>query len=176
VHFTLNSPDVIHSFWVPALGGKTDVIPGRTNEMWLEADKPGVYRGQCSEYCGEEHAQMALFVFAEPEAQFEAWRAEQVKPAALVNGAAALGETQFVASCGKCHTVRGSDAHGTAGPDLTHLMSRTTIAAGMLDNTIGNLSGWIADPQSIKPDAKMPNVDLSGPELQSVLAYLETLH
>jgi cytochrome c oxidase subunit 2 len=176
VHFTLTSPDVIHSFWVPALGGKTDVIPGRTNEMWLEADKPGVYRGQCSEYCGEEHAQMALFVFAEPEAQFETWRAEQMKPAASVSGAAALGETQFVTNCGKCHTVRGSDAHGTAGPDLTHLMSRTTIAAGMLDNTIGNLSGWIADPQAIKPAAKMPNVDLSGPQLQSVLAYLETLH
>jgi cytochrome c oxidase subunit 2 len=175
VHFALNSPDVIHSFWVPALGGKTDVIPGRTNEMWLEADKPGVYRGQCSEYCGEEHAQMALFVFAEPAPQFEAWRAAQAADATTPAGAAGAGEAQFVARCGRCHAVRGSAARGELGPDLTHLMSRTSIAAGMLANSIGNLAGWIANPQGIKPDAKMPNIDLSGPELQSMLAYLETL-
>jgi cytochrome c oxidase subunit 2 len=176
VLFTLTSPDVIHSFWIPALGGKTDVIPGQTNEMWLEAKKPGVYRGQCSEYCGVEHAQMAFYVFAEPAAQFDAWRAAEAQNAATPSGRAAVGEAVFVAHCGKCHAVRGSPAHGKRGPDLTHLMSRTTLAAGMLDNNIGNLSGWIADPQRIKPGAKMPNVALSGPDLQAVMTYLETLH
>jgi cytochrome c oxidase subunit 2 len=169
VRFLLTSPDVIHSFWVPALGGKTDVIPGRTNETWLEADKPGIYRGQCAEYCGEEHAEMALPVVAEPEVDFEAWRAQQAAPAS------AIGAEVFVARCGECHTVRGTPAAGTKGPDLTHLMSRSTIAAGMLANTIGNLGGWVANPQGLKPGAKMPNVNLSGPDLQAVLTYLETL-
>ncbi len=169
VRFLLTSPDVIHSFWVPALGGKTDVIPGRTNETWLEADKPGIYRGQCAEYCGVEHAEMALLVVAEPEADFEAWRARQAVPAS------ATGAEVFVAQCGECHTVRGTPAAGTKGPDLTHLMSRSTIAAGMLANTIGNLGGWVVNPQGLKPGAKMPNVNLSGPDLQAVLTYLETL-
>ena len=169
VRFLLTSPDVIHSFWLPALGGKTDVIPGRTNETWLEADKPGTYRGQCAEYCGVEHAEMALLVVAEPEADFEGWRARQAVPAS------ATGAEVFVARCGECHTVRGTPAAGTKGPDLTHLMSRSTIAAGMLADTIGNLGGWVANPQGLKPGAKMPNVNLSGPDLQAVLTYLETL-
>lgn len=169
VRFLLSSPDVIHSFWVPALGGKTDVVPGRVNETWLEADKPGVYRGQCAEYCGEEHAEMALRVIAESPPDFAAWRQKQAAPAA------ATGSAVFVARCGECHTVRGTAANGVRGPELTHLMSRSTIAAGMLDNTPGNLAGWIANPQGIKPDAKMPNVPLSGPDLQAVLTYLETL-
>ncbi len=173
VHFRITSPDVIHSFWVPALGGKTDAIPGQTNDMWLEADKPGVYRGQCAEYCGVQHAQMALLVVAEPQAQFDAWRAGQAMDAPA--SANADGVTQFVLSCGKCHTVRGTAANGTSGPDLTHLMSRTTIAAGMLDNNPGNLAGWIANPQGIKPGAKMPDIPLSGPELQATLNYLAAL-
>ena len=133
VRFVLTSPDVIHSFWIPALGGKTDVIPGRANQMWLEADKPGVYRGQCSEYCGLEHAQMALYVIAEPKAQFEAWRAAQQVPAvAPATNVLAADRGRFAEHCGKCHSVRGTPATGTKGPDLTHLMSRSTIAAGML--------------------------------------------
>ncbi|WDR02206.1 c-type cytochrome [Devosia algicola] len=174
VHFNLTSPDVIHSFWVPALGGKTDVVPGRVNQMWLMADKPGVYRGQCSEYCGSEHAQMGLYVIAEPRADFDAWRAAQ-QARALTPTAPDEGFVQFNVHCGKCHNVRGTMAQGDKGPDLTHLMSRSTIAAGMLDNNIGNLSGWIAHPQGIKPDALMPDIALSGPELQSILSYLKTL-
>lgn len=176
VRFILTSPDVIHSFWVPALGGKTDVIPGRANEAWLEADKPGVYRGQCAEFCGMQHAGMALFVEAQSPADFAEWLKAQAEPAATPGGGAeAAGALLFVARCGGCHTVRGTEAHGTKGPDLTHVMTRTTLAAGVLDNTVGNLSGWIADPQSLKPGAKMPAVDLSGAELQSILAYLKTL-
>ena len=173
VHFHITASDVIHSFWVPALGGKTDAIPGQVNDMWLEADKPSIYRGQCAEYCGVQHAQMALLVVAEPQAQFEAWRAQQATDARPAADPA--GDLQFVLSCGKCHNVRGTAANGTDGPDLTHLMSRTTIAAGMLENNPGNLAGWIANPQGLKPGAKMPGVPLSGAELQAVLTYLETL-
>ncbi|HEX4298371.1 MAG TPA: cytochrome c oxidase subunit II [Devosia sp.] len=173
VRFHITSSDVIHSFWVPALGGKTDAIPGQLNDAWLEADKPGIYRGQCAEYCGQQHAQMALFVVAEPQAAFDGWRAQQAASAGAT--ADAGDEAQFVQSCGKCHTVRGSPASGTRGPDLTHLMSRGTIAAGALPNSVGNLGGWIANPQAIKPGAKMPIVPLSGPQLQAVLRYLETL-
>jgi cytochrome c oxidase subunit II len=176
VHFNLTSPDVIHSFWIPALGGKTDVIPGQTNEMWLEAEKPGVYRGQCSEYCGQEHAEMGLYVIAEPEAQFDAWRvAQEAAAAPPATTDIQTGLTHFIVRCGSCHTVSGTAADGTKGPDLTHVMSRSTIAAGMLDNNIGNLSGWIANPQGIKPSALMPDIPLSGPEFQSILAYVETL-
>jgi len=177
VHFVLTSPDVIHSFWVPALGGKTDVIPGRANEAWLETDKPGVYRGQCAEFCGMQHAGMALFVEAQSPADFAQWLKAQAEPAAAPGGGddVAAGAALFVARCGGCHTVRGTEAHGAKGPDLTHVMTRTTLAAGVLDNTLGNLSGWIADPQSLKPGAKMPAVDLSGAELESILTYLKTL-
>ncbi|MBZ9673670.1 cytochrome c oxidase subunit II [Mesorhizobium sp. ES1-3] len=176
VRFNLSSPDVIHSFWVPALGGKMDVIPGRTNQMWLEADKAGVYRGQCSEYCGREHAEMAFSIIAEPKVQFEAWRAAQ-QASAPIPATAELqdGLAHFVDRCGKCHSVRGTKANGAKGPDLTHLKSRATIAAGVLDNNLGNLSGWIAHPQGLKPGALMPDIAMSGPEFQSVLSYVETL-
>jgi cytochrome c oxidase subunit 2 len=172
VRFRITADDVIHSFWVPALGGKTDAIPGQVNEAWLEADKPGTYRGQCTEYCGQEHSEMALLVTAEPQAQFDAWRAHQAAAAATANGP---DQAQFVQSCGRCHAVRGTPAAGTLGPDLTHLMSRSTIAAGMLPNTRGNLAGWIANPDGIKPGTRMPAVPLSGPQLQAVLNYLSTL-
>jgi len=170
VRFRITAEDVIHSFWVPALGGKTDAIPGQVNEAWLEADKPGTYRGQCTEYCGQEHSEMALLVVAEPQDQFDAWHAHQTAAAS-----SAEGEAQFVQNCGRCHAVRGTSAAGTFGPDLTHLMSRSTIAAGMLPNTRGNLAGWIANPDGIKPGTRMPAVPLSGPELQVVLNYLSTL-
>ena len=176
VRFKLNSPDVIHSFWVPALAGKVDVIPGRSNSLWLEADKPGVYRGQCSEYCGRQHAEMAFYVIAEPRPQFDAWRAVQQAPAPEPATAELHdGFARFVNRCGKCHVVRGTKAKGAKGPDLTHIMNRSKIAAGMLDNNLGNLSGLIAHPQGLKPGALMPDIAMSGPEFQSILSYVETL-
>jgi cytochrome c oxidase subunit II len=176
VQVKLISADVIHSFWVPALSGKTDTIPGQTNETWLEARRPGRYRGQCTEFCGWQHAHMPLFVVAEPQAAFQAWWDAQLRPAPEPSAPPlAKAEETFVYHCGTCHAVRGTLAGGSVAPDLTHLMSRDTIAAGALPNTIGNLSGWIADPQAIKPGTRMPNLYLSGPELQNIRTYLATL-
>jgi cytochrome c oxidase subunit 2 len=176
VRLLLIADDVIHSFWIPALAGKTDVIPGQTNMAWLQADRPGVYRGQCTEYCGEQHAQMAAFVIAEPREAFESWWKEQLDAApAPAADAPARGQSVFMARCAACHTIRGTTAGGILGPDLTHLMSRRTIAAGILPNNLGNLSGWIADAQGIKPGSRMPTLALSGPELTAVNAYLQTL-
>ncbi|MEX6506765.1 cytochrome c oxidase subunit II [Jiella sp. M17.18] len=178
VHIKLVSRDVIHSFWVPALSGKTDVIPGQVNETWLEADRKGVYRGQCAEYCGAQHAHMAFRVFADAPDDFAKWWNHELQPAPQPAASAklvALGEQQFVLRCGACHAVRGTSAGGDRGPDLTHLMDRTSIAAVTLPNTIGHLSGWIADPQQNKPGAKMPNLDISGPELTAIRTYLATL-
>jgi cytochrome c oxidase subunit 2 len=176
VKFELESIDVIHSFWIPQLGGKTDVIPGQTNVMWLQADRPGVYRGQCGEYCGAQHAHMAMVVIADPPAEFAAWSERQRTDAATPSGEdAARGAQAFVGSCGACHRVRGTEAGGILGPDLTHLMSRRTIAAGLLPNTPGYLSAWIADAQSLKPGARMPTLALSGRDLHEVVSYLETL-
>lgn len=174
VEVRLASADVIHSFWVPALAGKTDTIPGRTNVTWLQADHAGVFRGQCTEYCGAQHAHMGFLVFADPPAQFEAWRANQLNPAAP-NPAMADGQGLFVQRCGVCHTVRGEGADGVVGPDLTHLMSRKTIAAATLPNSPMSLSGWVANPQAIKPGARMPPTYLSGPDLVKLRQYLETL-
>lgn len=172
----LHGGDVIHSFWIPALSGKTDTIPGRENFAWLQADRPGLYRGQCTEYCGLQHAHMAAFVIAEPRAAFDAWRDNQLKAATpAAEPVTAAGEQVFVDRCGKCHAVEGTTAHGRKGPDLTHLMTRRTLAAGVLDNNINSLSGWISDPQAQKPGAKMPATFLSGPQLHAVVAYLETL-
>lgn len=168
--------DVIHSFWVPSLTGKTDAIPGQHNIAWLEADRPGIYRGQCTEYCGEQHAHMALFVVAEPPAAFKAWQSAQLNPARQAQGPSeAQGQSVFFKHCSACHTIRGTEAGGIVGPDLTHLASRRTIAAGTLPNTPYALSGWIANPQAIKPGVKMPATDLSGPDLAALRAYLETL-
>jgi cytochrome c oxidase subunit 2 len=169
----LNGADVIHSFWIPALAGKTDTIPGRTNLTWMQAGRPGTYRGQCTEYCGLQHAHMAAFVIADPPDAFEAWRQAQLQPAAATPLAG--GSALFVERCGACHTVRGTGAGGVSGPDLTHLMSRATLAAGTVQNTISGLEGWIANPQALKPGARMPATDLSGAELGQVTAYLETL-
>ena len=174
VRLELTTADVIHTFWVPQISGKTDLIPGQTNVTWIEADAQGVYRGQCNEYCGQQHAHMALTLFADPPDKFQAWWNAQIE-AARPPEAVAGGGVQFARQCSACHTVRGTLAGGKVGPDLTHLMSRSTIAAGMLPNTIGNLSGWIANPQVIKPGSKMPDLDLSGPELDAVRSYLMTL-
>ncbi|HEY1300770.1 MAG TPA: cytochrome c oxidase subunit II, partial [Stellaceae bacterium] len=140
VRIKLIGGDVIHSFWVPPLSGKTDTIPGQVNETWLEAENPGRYRGQCTEFCGWQHAHMALFVVAEPRPQFERWLEAQLRPAPTPKGEAVRGEHRFVFRCGACHTVRGTEAGGTVAPDLTHLMSRATIAAGTLPNTVAYLS------------------------------------
>jgi cytochrome c oxidase subunit 2 len=179
VHIRLEGGDVIHSFWVPKLGGKTDMIPGQTNFTWLQADKPGIYRGQCAEFCGSQHAHMALYVVAEARPAFDAWLARQKAGAAPPQSPQAIsGHQVFESRCSVCHTVRG-DAAGAAagrlGPDLTHLMSRATIAAGRLPNNTGSLQGWVADAQAIKPGTSMPRMDLSPGELQAVVSYLETL-
>ncbi|MFC5499712.1 cytochrome c oxidase subunit II [Caenimonas terrae] len=173
VRVELSSNDVIHSFWIPQLAGKTDVIPGKTNVMWLQAARPGVFRGQCGEFCGAQHAHMAMYVVAQDEAAFAAWRQQQLQPA--VDGAT-TGQKVFDASCAACHSVRGTAAGGIFGPDLTHLMARSTIAAGMLPNTPGQLAAWISNPQSIKPGTRMPAPTLSPAELQAVVAYLQTLN
>ena len=177
VKVELDSEDVIHSFWVPQLAGKIDMIPGRTNVLWLEADKPGTYRGQCGEFCGAQHAHMAMFVVAQQPQDFERWREQQLQPApAPTQQALQQGENDFVAHCGACHTVRGTDAGGLLGPDLSHLASRGTIAAGLFPNTPGNLAAWISNPQTLKPGTRMPAPELSPAELQSVVGWLQTLH
>ncbi len=175
VKFILASDDVIHSFWVPALGGKTDVIPGQMNLAWLKANRPGVYRGQCVEYCGKQHAHMGLLVKADPPDEYTAWRKAQI--AAAPSRPNELGDAAdlFVLNCGACHTARGTQAGGRVGPDLTHLMSRSTIAAASFPNNIGYLSGWIANPQGLKPGCHMPGLDISAHDLDRIRAFLETL-
>ena len=177
VRIELSSADVIHSFWIPQLAGKMDVIPGQTNVTWLQADKPGTYRGQCGEYCGVQHAHMAMFVVADAPGDYAAW-ADRQRAAASAGVADSLrrGQQTFVSNCGACHAVRGTGAGGILGPDLTHLRSRQTIAAGLLPNTPGNLSAWIANAQALKPGTRMPTMSLSGPDLSAVVAYLDTLN
>jgi cytochrome c oxidase subunit 2 len=176
VRLELASSDVIHSFWVPHLMGKTDVIPGQTNISWLQADRAGEYRGQCGEYCGAQHAHMALFIVADAPQDFAAWRQAQLRAAvAPVGDAVTRGEHVFVSHCAACHTVRGTGAGGIFGPDLTHLMSRKTIAAGVLPNNHGNLLAWIAGAQALKPGTRMPTMVLSADQLSDVGAYLVTL-
>jgi cytochrome c oxidase subunit 2 len=172
----LASSDVIHSFWVPALTGKTDLIPGQTNVTWIEAKEPGVYRGQCTEYCGVQHAHMGLLVVASPPREFDAWWDGQLAGAAsALTETTEHGEAAFVGRCGICHTVRGTPAGGIVGPDLSHFMTRTTIAAGTLPNNTGDLAGWIADPQHIKPGSRMPQPEVTPGELQQIVSYLHTL-
>ncbi len=168
----LHSADVIHSFWVPALGGKTDVIPGQVNTTWLRADRAGTYRGQCSEYCGEQHAHMGFLVVADAPDDFAAWHTKQLQPASLTDNQAVAAEPLFVARCGACHTVRGTLAGGRVGPDLTHLMSRQTVAAVLADNNAGNLTAWISDPQAMKPGTKMPDVGLDSNEINAIRQFL----
>jgi cytochrome c oxidase subunit II len=173
----LQSNDVIHSLWIPNLQGKIDLVPGRLNEVWLEADKPGVYRAQCAEFCGLQHAKMALVVIAEAPDEFERWLMLNRAPApAPVTPEQQRGLNVVERGpCAMCHAITGTSAGGRTAPDLTHLASRSTIAAGTLPNTRGNLAGWIADPQHIKPGNRMPSPGLRDEELQAVLAYLETL-
>ncbi len=178
VRLNLETADVIHSFWVPNLAGKLDMIPGRTNVMTLTATKPGTYRGQCAEYCGGAHALMSFHVVALPPDEFEAWLTAEAGPAvtpatpALEQGAAIFEE----AGCGACHTVRGADADGTIGPDLTHVGGRLSLAAATLPNDAEAFARWIRDNQHIKPENKMPAYDiLSEDELTLLARYLESL-
>jgi cytochrome c oxidase subunit 2 len=176
VKIELTSVDVLHSFWVPQLTGKTDLIPGQQNVTWLEADKPGTYRGQCAEYCGLQHAHMVMSVIAQPAPQFDAWWRDQLEAAPIPQSKKiANGQTNFVAHCGLCHAVRGTQAGGVLGPDLSHLISRQTLGAGTLPNTPGYLVGWVADPQHAKPGNLMPILNLTGTQLTDIEAYLETL-
>jgi cytochrome c oxidase subunit II len=178
VRLELATADVIHSFWVPQLAGKLDLNPGQTNSLWIQADSAGTYHGQCGEYCGLQHAGMALSVVAEPPAQFARWLEAMRQPAPEpAGGDPAAGRQVFTGSaCALCHTVRGTEAGGALGPDLTHVAARRTLAAGMLPNRTGELTAWIADPQAVKPGAKMPAVPLGPDELRQIVAYLQTLH
>ena len=171
------SEDVIHSFWVPSLQGKRDLIPGRTTMEWLQADRPGEYRGQCAEFCGVEHAHMAFWVVAESPGQFAAWLDHQLQPAREpAEEQTRRGQQIFLNSaCVLCHAIRGTDAAAAAGPDLTHFGSRKTIAAGALPNNKGNLAGWIADPQNLKPGTHMATVPIRPAEMQPLIDYLESL-
>ena len=171
------SRDVIHSFWVPNLHGKRDLIPGFATHTWIQADKPGVYRGQCAEFCGHQHAHMAFLVVAQPVDEFTRWMEAQRRAAPPPAGdAQQRGHDVFMQGpCVMCHTIRGTTAGARFGPDLTHLASRQTIAAGTLPLTRGHLAGWIVNSQSIKPGNRMPPNMLSGEDLQALLAYLETL-
>ena len=176
VRIELSSADVIHSFWIPQLAGKMDVIPGQTNVSWLEADKPGHYRGQCAAFCGAQHAHMALLVVAEPASDFAAWQQRQLNDAPSANAEKASdGQAVFQTHCAVCHTIRGLSPEGITGPDLSHLKTRSTLAAGLLLNTPANLAAWVKNPQAFKPGARMPAQILSGPELKAVALYLNSL-
>jgi cytochrome c oxidase subunit II len=177
VQVDLSSGDVIHSFWVPELNRKVDMIPGKTNTVTLEATHPGTFRGQCAEFCGLQHANMAFVVVAEEPERFHAWLQEQSMPARPPpTRALKSGQEVFLGSgCVYCHTIAGTNASGKVGPDLTHLASRSFIGAGVAPNSPGELAGWILDPQHLKPGNRMPGTDLSGPELQDLLDYLESL-
>ncbi len=169
--------DVVHSFWVPELNRKIDMIPGRVNTVELEADRPGTYRGQCAEFCGLQHAHMALEVVAEPAARFRAWFSSQERPArAPRSGLERTGERVFLeGACSSCHTIRGTSAAGDTGPDLTHLASRSTLGALTLPNTPQALATWVTDSQHVKPGNQMPDIQVAPDQLRALVAYLESL-
>ena len=177
VKLLLDTEDVIHSFWVPSLAGKVDMIPGRVNHLVLRAEKSGIYRGQCAEYCGAQHAHMALYVVAHEPAEFERWLEREARPAAEETAAPVQrGRALFAAAgCAQCHTVRGTAAAGRLGPDLTHVASRLSLAAGLLENNAGTLAGWIANAQALKPGNLMPSMKLAAEDLHALTAYMRSL-
>jgi cytochrome c oxidase subunit 2 len=178
VYLSLQSADVCHSFWVPRLAGKTDLIPGITNHMWFQTSERGLFLGQCAEYCGSQHANMLLRVVVDSPQEFQKWLENEQRPA-VENTAARDGKAVFLGqSCVNCHRVRGTSAQGKYAPDLTHLMSRQTLASGMIPNDAqgGNLRQWIADPQAIKPSCLMPAFALSDRDRSLLVDYLMTLH
>jgi cytochrome c oxidase subunit 2 len=168
VEVVLTTADVIHSFWVPQLNRKADMIPGSANRLLLVADRPGIYRGQCAEFCGLQHANMAVEVVAQPKAAFDAWLARNARPAAH-------GNALFAENCSGCHEIRGTTAHATVGPDLTHFASRRTIAAVTMPNTPENLRDWLRDPQHAKPGNLMPKLELGDTDWDALQRYLESL-
>lgn len=191
IAFDLESADVIHSFWVPYLSGTLDTIPGRVNQMWFKADEPGNYHGQCKEFCGSSHALMRFRTVAKTKADFDAWvKQHQSPPPPPTTGDAARGAVIFGAvkppagtppvspkqgTCAACHAIGNTEAKGLAGPNLTLFGQRSTVAAGILDNTPENLAAWLKDPPGMKPGSKMPNYDLSPEDIQALVAYLESL-
>jgi cytochrome c oxidase subunit 2 len=176
VYLTLLSADVCHSYWVPRLAGKTDLIPGQTNQMWFQTDTPALYLGQCAEYCGTQHANMLLRVYADTPEEFGRWLENERREAKDAEGEAQAGKKVFLSqSCINCHRVRGTPAKGTYAPDLTHLMSRRTLASGMVPNNPENLRRWLEDPQKIKPGCLMPAFALTDRERELLLRYLLSL-
>ena len=172
---TLTSADVNHSFWVPQLAGKTDLIANHVNTMWLDPNTPGLYLGQCAQFCGTQHALMLLRVYVDPPEQFDAWIKSQQQPGRQDSAVAAGRRVFETQACMNCHSVSGTSATGRFGPDLTHLVSRATLASGAMDNTPENLRLWIKSPDSFKGGALMPAMQLSDEQLDQVTAYLETL-
>lgn len=177
VELTLDSPDVIHSFWIPSLGGKVDMIPGRTNRIVLEPTRTGEFRGACAEFCGTSHALMAFGVVVMEEAAFDRWLAEEARPAVPLTTATQVGHDRFLqAGCGGCHTVRGTPANGIIGPDLTHVGRRVTLGAGILPNTMDSMRRWIADTTTVKPDSRMPSYGmLPAADLEAIAFWLKGL-
>jgi cytochrome c oxidase subunit 2 len=167
VQVLLYTRDVIHSFWVPELNKKVDLIPEQVNRLLLYADKPGRYRGQCAEFCGLQHAHMGMYVFADPPAQFKRWLARESRPAPIA------GSQIFVDKCGSCHTIRGTQANTHVGPDLTHVGSRSSLAALTIPNSAERMREWIRDPQGLKPGSLMPVVSLNETQIRQLVSYLE---
>lgn len=175
-HITLMSADTDHSFWVPKLAGKTDLIPNRVNSMWIDPHETGTFVGQCAQYCGTQHAKMLLRVVVDSRADFEKWAANEKNPGAQVDTATNGRRIFESTACVNCHTIEGTNARGKFGPDLTHIMSRATIAAGAAENTKENLHRWIKDPDAIKPGCLMPAMQMSDQDIDAVTAYVMTLH
>lgn len=177
VRLRLRSADVIHSFWVPQLAGKIDLIPDYVNELVLIADGPGTYLGDCAEFCGLSHTWMGIRVVAHPPEEFDSWVQAQAAPAEPPTGAVAMqGQEVFLQStCAQCHTIAGTPADGAEGPDLTHLASRATLAAGTIDNDRMALEDWLTDPHAIKDGVEMPPAEVDGDQLDALLTYLEGL-
>jgi cytochrome c oxidase subunit 2 len=177
VNVVATTADVIHSFWVPELARKIDMVPGRSNRVLLYTSRPGAYRGQCAEFCGLQHANMALYVIAQPAAQFKAWLSNMGAPAPSPSTATArAGEQAFMSSqCASCHQIRGTSAQGTVGPDLTHLATRGMLAGATIRNNPTELAAWISNPQGIKPGTRMPDLGLSPTQVREIVTYLESL-
>jgi cytochrome c oxidase subunit 2 len=177
VDLRLRSADVLHSFWVPRLGGKRDLVPGRENFLWFRPDSVGVFWGQCAEYCGTSHALMSLRFVVDDASDFDAWVAtNQATAVTASERPASQGRNVFMTNaCISCHTIRGTQAQGVLGPDLTHVGSRLTIAAGVLDNNAANLARWIGNPQDVKPGSLMPNMGLTEQQVEQLVAYLQSL-
>jgi cytochrome c oxidase subunit 2 len=174
-YLKLLSADVDHSYWVPQLSGKTDLIPNHPNDLWIDPMQPGLYLGQCAQFCGVEHAKMLLRIYVDTPEQFAAWVKNQQQPGVQDPSVAAGRRVFETQACMNCHAVKGTAATGRFGPDLTHLMSRDTLASGIIENNPTNLRQWIKDPDSLKPGALMPAMQLTDEQLDQLTAYLATL-